>query len=127
MREIKFRSWDKKYSKFVHLLFSNPVGQISDLIDFEVDRYENWEQFTGLQDKNGKEIYEGDIVEYSNKETYKKELKVVKSMINEDGFGYYPFIYEPYCGCDASNMSPQPKDCIVIGNIYKNPELLVKK
>ena len=76
-------------------------------------------QFTGLLDKNGKEIYEGDIVEYTT--CYfgneKRHRKVVEwESFDSDDFG------EPH-NIGYFNLSEYME---VIGNIYDNPELLNK-
>jgi len=80
MREIKFRAWNKieetlKPIQDYLIFFDN--GQMLPTQDYYII-----EQYTGLKDKNGKEIYEGDIIVYANLEpSLKIEFK-------NGGFGY---------------------------------------
>lgn len=77
-------------------------------------------QYTGLKDKNGKEIYEGDIIDASVEtplynSTYRKTLQVIwQEQIAQ-------FVMAT---SDTKIEGHIPKDCVVIGNIYENPELL---
>ena len=101
MREIKFRAWDKinKAMKHnVHLL---------DSFNEYLSRPKEWDcmQFTGLLDKNDKEIYEGDIMVWPNVAgVWPEQLKPSEVR--------YPFV----CGNAYKGE--------IIGNIHENPELL---
>lgn len=103
MRTLKFRIFNKKLKSYIDINSSSiMIDELNNLNDNLIV-----EQFTGLHDKNGKEIYEGDIV--------------------TDGVGKFKIIYDlklagyqPYCifRDDPENY------CEVIGNIYENPELI---
>ena len=127
MREIKFRAWDKETSNMIDFksddidLFTLCIGDKGWYISFynhEDDEmfYDNpmkrfiLMQYTGLKDKNGKEIYEGDIVKYSIFWT---------SVVKFEG------IDDPEMG-DTIGMGYNTKYEYgeIIGNIYENKELL---
>lgn len=76
-------------------------------------------QFTGLLDKNGKEIFEGDMVEYVD--TYDGQITSIDKYIVEfAGGGFYLKSVEDEEYNSDINISPVE----IIGNIYENPELL---
>ena len=100
MREIKFRFWDDRMKQ---MDFPDSIAN-----NIDADRF-NIMQYTGLKDKNGKEIYEGDHIAY--------------------GVARYIVIYEG-CGFVARKdnvTSSICSMCEIIGNIYENLELLKKE
>lgn len=129
-REIKFRVWQNEWKKMykVRSIHFNDKGDIIGLhykltsgrigaavcIDtyLEIDSVVLM-QYTGLHDKNGKEIYEGDIVKFDN------TLMTVEWVDEEAGFTLHQKVYEEYHNVNSR--------CEIIGNIYENPELLTKE
>lgn len=75
-------------------------------------------QFTGLQDKNLKDIYEGDIIQYRDGSHQTPHYdKVIVEWVSEKG-GY------DYNGWKLTDTFLQGGECEVIGNIYQNPDIL---
>ena len=117
MREIKFRAWDKKDKEMF-------CFDIYDGCPYhhEKDRRVVM-QYTGLKDKNGKEIYEGDIVRFISwiNEYNPEEIVIVRPVKFENGcFSPVPTHEE----CEDGYYSWGLKDFEIIGNIHENPELI---
>lgn len=106
MRQIKFRAWDEDLKMMMpEVDISAPLQSFKWLgrVDLPIM------QFTGLKDKNGKEIYEEDIVICEGK----------KGLVrwNESE----PMFWVRYGGNKANYLTTE---CEIIGNIYENKELL---
>ena len=128
-REIKFRAWDSRVEKWYasynapfEWLGENEKAPEAGVVTYTKQRFPDGiilMQYTGVKDKNGKEIYEGDVVRIQS-ESHKSGLVEVVKWIDPtnwvsdvcavNGFVNHESIYK---------TKPE-----IIGNIYENPELL---
>ena len=126
MREIKFRAWIKEKKAIFEVILIDYVTKkvtyllerVGHLLSVRDAKFNDIElmQYTGLKDKNNKEIYEGDILFESFREEYYKvvfENGSFKAEFKGD-FEEYSF--------DLIDVVAQ--GCEVVGNIYENPELM---
>lgn len=114
MRTIKFRAWDKS-QKYMAKQGDPDLETIQSFFFHFGDC--QLMQFTGLTGKNGVEIYEGDIVKV---DIFTKNYCIVFGESKKWGASFqYKSDYSIYYLTE--NFA---KDCVVVGNIYENPELL---
>jgi len=118
MREIKFRAFDFKVKqmfivKQIHIDMMNSKKHHKNRV---------YMQLTGLKDRNGVEIYEGDIVKMFG---FDKAIEVV---FKKGSFGYFGMIHKNFVSFSENYnfnfLDNKSNEIEVIGNIHENKELL---
>ncbi len=120
-REIKFRAWDGDTLRDCEEIIRNGWSPLT------TKEYNGnkiiWMQFTGLKDKNGKEIYEGDLLHIViDDDECVREIKYY----GDKEYPAFDVDEIPWLGNESNYLSSISNlgTMEIIGNIYENPELL---
>ena len=152
MRDIKFRAIDKKTGDFVYgflsyadfaLIIVEPIDIPPSMSEPGGDHITEWYQiksetigqYTGLKDKNGKAIYEADIIRITSLKAQIQNIELIGEVVFGGGAGCYrvdkikEVKWEKFSALVESPsyiwfLNFGNKEIEIIGNIYENPELL---
>lgn len=136
MREILFRGKRTDNGEWVYGNYNNVNGKAYIFPEDATDSYDNYQvdpatvgQYTGVVDRNGKQVFEDDIIGYTDTDTGKTKIFGVVKWYYE---GNFYINTDTYCNYTSDNdcanvgymMNRATTKLLVLGNIHDNPELL---
>ena len=117
MSEIKFRAWDYDKMRYDVTGLKCNNGLVEGFYLDDIYAFGYIMQYTGLKDKNGKEIYEGDILRVH----YYTDTYICEVCWSEENYWYIKYIQDE---CVEKIDKAFIENMEIIGNIFENPELL---
>ena len=125
MKEIKFKAWDKDLKRWTNYSIADDLPRFYDKhtgcwkTDKEGKRFV-LSQYTGLKDKNNREIYEGDVIKVIS---FARWIGVVEYSDENQAF-IFDDLDKKYRGKSTVFMNQFDDGFEILGNIYENPKLL---
>lgn len=116
MKEIKFRAWTGNIMIYDVIVWDGNTILEIDEYHHSHKEVKSIMQYTGLKDKNGKKIYENDIIKYD----FKWKIGIGEDEIDRIG----EVVMDEYMWCVDEHSINRVSDVEVIGNLYENKELL---
>lgn len=129
MRKFKFRVWNHDENKFASMVNDYLRFGFDEILTIPLSKKDTYiiQQFTGLQDPGGKDIYEGDILEISTNYRNRKESRY--GLVHYHFYEYLVGVYDPAYSKDRmvnNNYCSILNAGRVAGNVFENRELLLR-
>lgn len=130
MEEVAMLHWSEDLPLSTELVLMRVVIRSANASEWIYEHYKPYEvelmQYAGLQDASGKDIYEGDILQFEKQGYLYNDARISIAVVEFEYGGFSPFCI-PLGSNDCAESCGSicdPKQCKIIGNIYETPDLI---